>query len=286
VSRRERTTKDIIRKARKPRADGSAQREARWWKQRRLRGRFGLLIAAAVAILLAAASALFILSRPSGNAGPPSAAIIDQLSLTFPNPQFVEAVTRTLEEAGYTVDYYPGEQVTVDFYRYLPAKGYDLLIFRVHAARRPEVLASKLPDEASLFTSEPYSRTKYVDDQNALRLVKVSYQEGDPEVFFGIRSTFITSSMKGKFPGATVILMGCDTLRGRATAEAFIKKGAKAVVGWSDLVSASHTDEATERLLQKVTLEGLSIQEAVEQTNQEVGPDPVYGSTLLYTSGG
>ncbi|MCJ7767042.1 hypothetical protein MUP79_01440 [Candidatus Bathyarchaeota archaeon] len=34
------------------------------------------------------------------------AAIVDQLSLTFPNQAFVEAAANTLKQAGYTVDYY------------------------------------------------------------------------------------------------------------------------------------------------------------------------------------
>ena len=43
------------------------------------------------------------------------AAIVDQLSLTFPNQTFIETATNTLKQAGYTVDYYPGEKVTVEF---------------------------------------------------------------------------------------------------------------------------------------------------------------------------
>jgi hypothetical protein len=245
-----------------------------------------LLAGAAVAIPLLVVAAFLVLSRPDEPSGPPKAAIVDQLSLTFPNPDFAEAATETLEEAGYAVDYYPGEEVTVDFYRDLPTHGYDLLIFRVHGARRSDVLASKLPDEASLFTSEPYSRTRYVEEQDDLRLVKVRYEDSE-EVFFGVRSDFITSSMKGDFGGATVVLMGCDTTRGRATAEAFIQRGAKAVVGWSDLVSAVHTDEATDVLLEHLLVDGLPIQEAVARTMTEVGPDPAFGSELLlYSSEG
>lgn len=251
------------------------------------RGRRLLLLAAAAVVVAGlAVGAFMIVAGRSGPSGPPRAAIIDQLSLTYPNPDFSETVTDVLEEAGYAVDYYAGEDVAVDFYRDLPTHGYDLLLLRVHAARRPEVLASKLPDEASLFTSEFYSRTAHVEEQEDLRLVKVSYSEGADEVFFGIRSDFITSSMRGDFDGATVVLMGCDTLRGAATAQAFIEKGADAVVGWSDLVSAVHTDEATERLLQKVALDGLPTAEAVEQTMEEVGPDPVFGSTLRVSLAG
>ena len=39
-----------------------------------------------------------------------------------------------LRDAGYSVSYYQGEQVTVDFYRELAARNYDLVILRVHSA--------------------------------------------------------------------------------------------------------------------------------------------------------
>jgi hypothetical protein len=211
---------------------------------------------------------------------------VDQLGLTSPDPEFVEKAEDLLRGAGYKVDYYPGEEVTVDFYRALATHGYDLIILRVHAARRPEALSEKLPNEAALFTSELYTETSYVEDQETLRLVKVRYETSD-EVYFGVRSDFIVTSMKGTFDGATIVLMGCDGLISEETAKAFIKKGASVVVGWTGLVSASHTDLATEHLLQKTVLEGFSMSEAVEQTMQEVGPDPAFGSRLVsYASKG
>jgi hypothetical protein len=234
-----------------------------------------------MALPLAVAAAFLAMSLMGQSSEPKElrAAIVDQLALTEPNPSFAEEATRTLQGAGYTVDYYPGEQVTVEFYRDLPTHNYDLIVLRNHAARRPDVLASKLPDEAALFTSEAYNSDEYVDDQNALRLVKVRYPDSD-EVFFGVRSDFITSSMKGRFDGTTIVLMGCNGLTTTRTAEAFIEKGARAVVGWSDLVSAGHTDEATERLVQHLVVDRLTLGQAVQRTNAEVGPDPAYGSVL------
>ena len=80
-------------------------------------------------------------------------------------------------------------------------------------------------------------------------------------------------------------MMGCDGLTMDATAKAFVDKGAKAVVGWSGRVSASHTDAATEQLLGHLLMERLPTGDAVAQTMAEVGPDPTYGSTLrLYPS--
>ena len=66
------------------------------------------------------------------------AVVVDQLALTEPNAAFVANVTGMLGQAGYEVDYVPGEEVTVDFYRDLPTRGYELLVLRVHTARFEE----------------------------------------------------------------------------------------------------------------------------------------------------
>lgn len=214
----------------------------------------------------------------AGPAAAPRAAIVDQLSLTQPNPTFVETTTDLLEQAGYTVDYYPGEEVTVEFYRYLPTWGHDLIIFRVHSAQGRE--DGQLADWVTLFTADSYDATWYVSEQAQHRLSRVSYQEYGPK-YFGIMPGFIKSTMEADFPDTTMIIMGCDGLRSDKIAEAFVERGAKAVVAWDGLVSSTHTDTATERLLQHLVTEELPLKEAIAQTMAEVGPDPVYDSTTL-----
>src|SRR3990170_3280659 len=90
--------------------------------------------------------------------GPKSAAIVDQLSLTQPNPDFVASARSLLAQAGYDVD----------FYRNLPAHDYDLVILRVHSGRFVEEDAATGEEElepfVSLFTGEPYNTTKYRED--------------------------------------------------------------------------------------------------------------------------
>lgn len=254
---------------------------------------FGLV---AVCVALVALAAWLATSALSGEGPAPRAAIVDQLSLLTPNPAFVETASDMLEEAGYTIDYYPGEEVTVDFYRDLPSHGYELIILRVHSAvpGRDLAIASDVPrptlepvlraiaDDVVLFTSERYSETRYLDEQRALRLFPVrDYGDNPGEGYFAIGSDFIGSSMRGEFDQTTVVLMGCSGLASDRTAAAFAGRGASAVVGWSGLVSAPHTDAATERLLRHLLVDGLPIREAVAQAAAEVGPDPEYGSTLL-----
>ncbi len=262
----------------------------------------------AVLIVVAVVACLAALSG-AGSPGPtasvrsdPRAAIVDQLSSRNPNPSFVETATATLEEAGYAVDYYGADQVTVEFLRDLPNRYPDLVILRAHSAIPgkdltlptdidPDILERimrRIGDDVLLFTSEPYDETAYLDEQKALRLFPVVYR-GDPmsDSYFAIASGFVESSMSGRFDGTTVILMGCSSLASDRTAAAFVDKGAGAVVGWSDTVTPEHTDAATERLLEHLLKDDLPATEAVAKTMSEVGPDPSYGAVMRsYPSGG
>ncbi len=251
--------------------------------QERSRGRWKIiaaLTALALAIPVVAVSAFLLFPRSSEPSGSPRAAIVDQLSLTFPNPEFVEEATTTLEQAGYVVDYFPGEEVTVDLYRDLPDRNYDYVILRVHTAQFDKEWRGKAYDEPVLFTSEPYSPVQYLEEQWELQLNPAFTFEGAP-TYFAVAANFIESGMTGKFDDATVIMMGCGGLQTDRTAEAFVSRGAGTVVGWSDLVSANHTDNVTQLLLDKLLIGELPMEAAVAQTMAELGPDPTYNSELL-----
>ena len=202
-------------------------------------------------------------------------AIVDHLSLTFPNQTFIQTATNTLKQAGYTVDYYPGEKVTVDFYRNLPTHGYSLIILRVHSALREG--SSFL----ALFTSEPYIKTKYVYEQLTDRVGMVQYHTGG-DVYFGISHEFILATMNGRFQGTTIIMMGCNGLQYTPIAKAFIEKGAKVYIGWTNSVLASHTDMATTQLIKHLITEKQTIEQAVDNTMKEVGSYLTGKNILIY----
>jgi hypothetical protein len=209
----------------------------------------------------------------------PKAAIVDQLSLTMPNQTFIETATATLEQAGYTVDYYEGEKVTVEFYRNLPTHGYRLIILRAHSA-----LGGERKPPLAIFSSEPYNKMEHVPEQIAGQLVKVRfqpYQEGDP-AYFGIFPNFVRSSMNGRFENTIIIMMGCDGLTDADMAKAFVEKGAKGYISWFGPVSASHTDTTTTQLLQHFLIEKLTLKQSVQETFKQVGFDPTYTSLLIY----
>jgi hypothetical protein len=257
--------------------------------------------AAVVVCVLAAVPAAFLLLRGGSAEQPPlKAAILDQLSSRTPNQAFADSAATILANAGYDVEYYPGDAVDVEAYRALATHDYNVIILRAHSAVPKKDLAlptnvdqaildqimGKIGDDVLLFTSQPYDGNAYLDDQKGLRLFPVVYAGDDmSKTYFAISAGFVESNM-GHFDGTTIILMGCSSLATEKTAAAFVDKGAGVVIGWSDMVTPEHTDAATERLLQYLLKDHLSPAEAVEKVNADLGPDPTYGAVLKsYPSG-
>jgi len=222
----------------------------------------------------------FAFARGDEDDGPPRAAIVDQLGFNIPNEEFVTQATELLEQAGYTVEYYPSDQIDVDFYRRLPSKGYDFVLFRAHADRLEATAKDGTKfDDVVLFTTEPYDERKYVPDQAANRLVIAKYQtDGDP--YFGVAPGFFDNA-RGSFSGATLVVMGCEGFLTERTAQTFVDDmGAEAYISWNETVSATHTDQATEVLLRHMLIDEKSPADAVALTMADVGPDPIFGSRL------
>lgn len=277
------------RKQRRP-ASGGDRGGERSPTRRRLTGlaaiSAGLVL---VSVLVGAGLVAWNLNTGGSSGGPKTAAIVDQLSITVPNQTFVTAATGLLEEAGYSVDYYSGEEITVDFYKSLPTLGYDFLVMRTHSGLYTEEESEDGADPEvaflALFTNESYSQYTYIEEQAAGRIGKAFYREGGEELF-AIGPGFVSSTMEGRFDDTMIVMMGCDGLGTTVTAESFIEKGAKAFISWSQPVTASHTDAATEELLEKLLIEGLSTADAVERTAAELGPDPAYGAELRFVESG
>ncbi|MFC2006150.1 hypothetical protein ACFLVG_04250 [Chloroflexota bacterium] len=209
------------------------------------------------------------------------AAIIDQLYTLEPNESFVTQVSEQLQNSGFKVDVYRGEEVTIDLYRELPSHNYRLIIFRAHSTSLG--WSSNIGQETfrtCIFSSEPYSERKHVLEQITERVVVAKLIVQDLE-YFGIKSEFITN-MAGEFTDAVIIMMGCSGLYIEDMAQAFAGKGTQSYIGWDADVSLDYVDEAGVYLLKQLCQPGVTIGEAVISTNKVIGPDPEYGATLKY----
>jgi hypothetical protein len=217
------------------------------------------------------------------------AAIVDALSELNPDPSFEQTAIGYLTAAGMYVDVYNSSTVSVEFMKSFPA-GYDLILFRVHSGTGTHGVF--------YFTSEQYDESKYQPEQYRGELEPARDYEGHPEVFsFGAK--FVDAYLHRRFEDAIIVGMGCFGVgtshgmdeepqpgSGAQTdsnmADAFVRQGALAVIGWDRLVSLSFSDNASLRLIKALTVELMSVRQAVEVTNRAFGPDPTYKSQLAF----
>ena len=199
------------------------------------------------------------------------AVVVDALSAEYPNAAFTEGVGDVLGQAGLRVDVFSGSVVTVDFLKNLGAD-YKVVILRLHSA-------VSVQNELYLFTAEPFSSDKYVQERS-FGLVKEAYPIDGSQSFFAVNWGFVKRLMTGRFSGSIVIAMGCDSGVDKMLASEFINQGAVAFVGWSGQVLLSHSDRTTQQLLKNLYVEKLGVSAAVDNANSEVGADPSSGAVL------
>jgi len=208
----------------------------------------------------------------------PRAVIIDTQCLTHPNESLLLELKGYLEKAGYEVDVYSGDEVTVELLWRLPERGYRLVVFRAHS-----LLTRK--DRIEIITGEPYSESRHTVEQ-LLGLVGAAVPLTEPSeenVYFSITEKFVRS-LRGRFKDSVVIVSGCYSLFHDGMAQAFFDRGCSVYVGWNYLVTAEHADAGLRRLVYHYCVEGLPIGAAVKETMQEIGPDPEYETILAYTT--
>lgn len=202
-----------------------------------------------------------------------TAAIVDQLTIegkSLFNQDFNTTITTLLTASGFDVKYYPGEDVTVDYYKDLPSKAGKIIILRAHSSVRNE------SDYVDLFTSEPYSRSREIQysAEYGTQLSIAEFLFYPYNRYFAIGPTFVDFSMRGKFDSdCLIILMGCNSFNKTTMAEALVSRGAKVIVGWTDWVELDDTDSSTIQLLQYLfAAEPYTVRGAVGKINESPHP--------------
>ena len=217
------------------------------------------------------------------------AAILDQIHNDIPNTFFQEQAQQYLNDAGYEVDLYTTDDITVDFYKNLPAMDYQFIVLRTHGA------GGGFSDSAFLFTGEKYSKTKYIQEQLLEQVhpgvpiidqdyERVSWDEIDEiedPMYFTVGSKMIDELMVGKFPNSVILIGGCDALANSDMAKSLIFRGASEVVGWNGLIDSFENDRVLLELLKLLLVNKVEMRDAIEVVMQNYGPFP-YSTQLMY----
>ena len=222
--------------------------------------------------------------------GVPKAAIIDQLYDDIPNEDFQKKATNLLETAGFEVDIFTTNQVTVDFFKRLPEMNYQYVVVRTHG-----VIDQSEEDSVVLFTGEKYKDDSYISEQlfgqvkKGAPFLERDYQLSEHDAsdwvqvndtyrtittpvnlistsgdeYFLITSKFVDELMVGKFPQTTFLLGGCNTMANPSFAESLVKRGASNVVGWNKAVGSTENDWILLHVLEENLINNMTIEDAV-----------------------
>jgi len=259
--------------------------------------------------LISFASQEYLIESESFSDGVPRAAILDQLHKDIPNVKFQEQAAEYLEMAGYEVDLFTTEQLTVDFFKKLPKMNYEFIVFRTHAVGDdgPDSLEE---EPVAIFTGEAYTDDKYIQEQLFGQLRKgapfmssevdvtvdlsnldaegrVEYETSLSLVdasnpYFMIGSKYVDELMEGNFPNSVLVLGGCSTLSNPTLARSFIDRGASIVVGWDRLVESGRNDKVMLSFLENVLIDDMEIPKAVELVIDEYNLDLESVPTFSY----
>jgi len=220
----------------------------------------------------------------------PKAVIIDQLHNELPSEDFQNKVTDSLTDAGYKVDLYTTDEITIDFYKQLPTMNYEYIVIRTHALG--EGVSDKSP---SLFTGEKYSEHKYIKEQflgHIGRGVPFFYDEmkqldGDDvmdKTYYVIGAKFVEEFMVGNFNNSTIILAGCETAKDSQLADSFLKRGASEVIGWTGLIDSTNNVIVVLEVLEKTLGNDVDMKDAIQMVmkkNKAIFYEPI---DLVYFS--
>ena len=242
------------------------------------------------------------------------AAIIDQLHDHIPNIYLQNEASRYLVDAGYLVDIYKTEDITIDFYKKLPTMDYDYIVFRTHALN-----GRTAEDSPKLYTNDKYTTDRYVNEQllgivdgallnprttiqatidvsdlNETNRVVASLRDTSNLIafdatitsnnYFVIGAKAVETLMVGQFPGSTIILGGCDTLSNPQLAKSLIKRGASEVVGWDGTIDSVDNDAVMLSVLRKTLENDMILSEVIESEMDNFVQVPGNSASLEYYS--
>ena len=188
------------------------------------------------------------------------AAIIDQLGTDplMTNYTFVENAKNLLKSRNFDVTYY-NKSLDVNFFKELTKLNSGIIILRVHSALRND------NSTVDLFTSEEFSSGKYEYEKKQDLVVIGQYlYTNETKSYYAITYKFI-ESLEGAFPKSIVIAMGCWSLKPECQqlAEAFIKKHAKAYIGWTSAILSKDTDQDIITFLERLLIQNKTLKDSV-----------------------
>lgn len=190
---------------------------------------------------------------------------------------YMRSIIYNLERAGYTVDYYKDENVTISLLKRLDDEGYSVIYINSHGFIDPHGFYG-------LFVNEKIDSEKvnlYNDD---LEEDRIGYlEDGSLAGYLYVTPKFF--SLYGNnslFTDALIFIDACYSGNKTSLAEVFLNLGAQCFIGWNGPVNVIHGIMMDGKFFHEACKYNKTIEQALRGTRA----DPDSGATLTYFGNG
>ncbi len=218
------------------------------------------------------------------------AVILDQLYEDFPNEAFQNKATEYLEAAGYQVELYTTDEITVDFYKRLPLMNYEFIVLRTHGGVGLEGGSTTLTTGEKFQENQHFKEILNEQIGASIPIFRMAEIQGESDEvirensYFDINSKLVDNAMEGRFSDTVLVIGGCSALNSTILAESFVSRGVSSVVGWSGLVGDKDNDRITLEFLKKVLVNDIEIDDAIDSVMNNYSNSLEKNSILLHYS--
>jgi len=190
---------------------------------------------------------------------------------------YMRSIIYSLERAGYAVDYYKDENVTIDLLKRLDDEGYDIVYINSHGFIDSRGLFA-------LFVREKLNSENALLYQDDIAENLIGYlKEGDLAGYLYVTpGFFLRYGNDSRLPGTIIFVDACYSGNNTSLADVFLVLGASCFIGWDKVVNVIHGIMMDGLFFHETCKYNRTVEEALRKTRR----DPESGASLVYFGDG
>lgn len=190
---------------------------------------------------------------------------------------YMRSIIYSLERAGYVVDYYKDENVTIELFKKIDDEGYDVIYINSHGFIDSQGLFA-------LFVREKLNSENALLYQGDIAENLIGYlEEGNLAGYLYVTPKFfLRYGNDTRFPGTVIFVDACYSGNNTSLAEVFLILGANCFIGWDKSVNVIHGIMMDGLFFHEACRHNKTIEEAIRKTRK----DPESGASLVYFGDG
>ncbi|MFQ6095377.1 MAG: hypothetical protein ACE5NN_04475 [Candidatus Bathyarchaeia archaeon] len=187
---------------------------------------------------------------------------------------FIRSIIHNLERAGFTVDYYKDNNVTIDLSKRLDNEEYEVIYINTHGFMDSE-------GQVLIFTGEKHTSEKeklYQEDIEEER-IRCFESKGELTGYYYVTPGFFTwYGNDTGYCNALIFIDACHSANNTSMAKAFLDLDAGCYVGWTAYIGIEYDVAMDGKFFRQMCRDG----ETVEQSIRKIKPDPNSKSKMTY----